>query len=620
MSTMSSPEPFNPKSPARDPEPSSRGGSPPPGDPFAWNRDDMLALHDAILNSGRVKAARAASMPMIIRSGSITGGLQQALRGVTANHTAKEIGKAFSNCKLHSESRLRGLSIDGGSASCTDRLDQLSSRDMSPLHGAATEASLCNSPLPRLPALPPGSPHADGGDDGATETGDHDEISLLHLELQDREQQILQAVELGQGLLEQAEETRAELAAKEAEWEIETRNREQQFAAKLAELSKYRTTVMYLLNVEEELLAKSVENVTLQQEVAKLEKEGTNIDNMRWFEGVFRKDARALDEREKQQEVQEKDVAGKLAELNNWKARAARTNRVQTELGEALTQKSNLEAEVIRLKRLVHARDSSIYNLQTQLSDHQRLWKQQSTESALNRAKTSISLLRSALAEEKKKAHHCLVDNDDLRAHLAAERRQAKSLAAEVRRLLSADNPPPGKHDSETSRAVSALLAGLEGMKDECIGEFSALLAAITDVSHNTRKQGDVLRRLRHENMNLKAMLQNHLDEDRTALESPHRGRVLGTCQAINKELLYLKDYTRAVQGQVTLRQVTVKEVQEITSGLAAVYRTFHSLLHCLLSPSEKKQVGLSPMPASPTAADLDKNGGRRTRRPGKPA
>ena len=549
---------------------------------------------------------RSESVPALIRRGSITFGKQQDLKGVTAFDSEKDIAAALQMTQQHARHRLQGLSFE---RRASESMKQTESRPVSEEHApplppamselspATSSIAECSTTVPQYDALPPAVNEASPGaytnafsfGSAADDTSDGDigevhELDLLRSELEDRENQILQAVDLGAGLLQQLGEEREAAAAREAELQAGLDKLVEDTQGQTTKITEYKTTIMYLLNCEEELVSRSIENIMLQKEVETMGNKVVDSSTTAWMQDNLKKDAELLGEREKEQREQQKELTSKLKEVNGWKGRAARCDKLGNDLVKSKEDTINLEREVRRLTRLLHEREASLYGLKQELANQSNTWSKETAESSLNRLK-----------------------RENLRLKQEVENYQASSFTAEqdakqLRALLSQHSDMPDNGMAEQKSYVAALQRdalskmhhSIEHMKEEFFAEMSVWMIAVTDVARDNRRQGDVLKRLRNENTQLKDRVRTH---EQTELENSRgtaRSRLVNSCQLINKELHHIRDYSKGVKGQAAIRNITEKEFLELSSGLSSVCKLFLGFLQQLLSPSEKQLIGIS--------------------------
>eukprot|EP01060_Flectonema_neradi_P014272 TRINITY_DN20976_c0_g1_i1.p1 TRINITY_DN20976_c0_g1~~TRINITY_DN20976_c0_g1_i1.p1 ORF type:complete len:632 (+),score=150.29 TRINITY_DN20976_c0_g1_i1:102-1997(+) len=551
--------------------------------PFDWTVDPERArvLNEKLQrgDSPTRMTARSASMPLIMRCGSISRGMKQALRNVTAFHSSEEIGGALAECGASTRDRLKTLN-DGLSEErelSNQRSASIRSiQRVSSISPDMRHQSPVMSPQPQSYPSPESNPSQPPTDNPTIEQL-QEEISMLHMELQDREQQILQAVELGTGLLRELESERADGSDREKSLQMQLDDMTKEMRESNIQLTKYKTACMYYLNVEEELVGMTVENLHLRDENAELGRQAQECSNVAWLEGKLMINGHELQSREKIQEELERDVEVKLKELNGWKTRAARSDRLAHDLETAQEALQESEKESRRLKKLLKDRERVIYGLKEQLTNRDVLWKLESTESTVVRLKRDILRLRQSLDQQK-----------EITRESQEETRRAQHRANEKRSVVVQPDMSHFKLSSDT------FIKEIVQAKEDCFDEMCLWLQAVRDVARDNRCQGDVLRRLRNENSSYRERIRYYEEAEMEAAKSATRSRLVNSCQEIHKSLLHLKDYARAVKGQSAVRQITEKELSQLASGLGSICRLFLSFMQSALTLSEKKIVGIA--------------------------
>eukprot|EP01061_Rhynchopus_euleeides_P011670 TRINITY_DN21239_c0_g1_i1.p1 TRINITY_DN21239_c0_g1~~TRINITY_DN21239_c0_g1_i1.p1 ORF type:complete len:643 (+),score=243.39 TRINITY_DN21239_c0_g1_i1:423-2351(+) len=545
------------------------------------------------------RSRRSESVPSLIRRGSFAFGQQQALKGVTAFHSRTEISAALQQTEKCVKKRLAGLNEERRSS-----LAHISrTPDLPPAHPEGRGDDNCIAVTRRGSGetepqkSPPDSMMCHDQVGGAQNmqslnlsfgtiemaSEDVDDIELMRTELEDRETQILQAVELGAGLLQQLEAERQQSSEREAEMQLAIDTLRSDVQKSLSTNTQYKTTIMYLLNVEEELVQRSIENIMLQNEVKDLGKQANDSSNTAWMQENLRKDAEMLGEREKVQKEQEKELSSKLKEVNGWKARASRCDRVNMELEKSREENLGLEREVRRITRLLHEREATVYGLKMELQKQTNTWNKETTEACLNRLKRETMRLRQEVDAHRTAAWTATQDARHLRGLLTAPE-ASHDMLDEHRSYVAALQRD----------ALEKLYREIETMKEEMFSEMALWMAAVTDVAKDNRRQGDVLRRLRNDNSLLKDRVRSHEQMEIETSKGTARSRLVNSCQLIHKELQHIRDYSKSVKGQAAVRNITEKEFLELSTGLSSVCKLFLAFLQQLLSPSEKQCVGIS--------------------------
>ena len=552
--------------------------------PFDWTVDGgerIKALADNMRGDSPTRmAARSASMPLIMRCGSISRGMKQALRNVTAFHSSEEIGGALAECGASTRDRLKTL--NDGLSEERDLSNQRSASIRSiQRHASITpplqQVTPSMSPQPKSYPSPASIPSNAPLDIPVDNDQLQEEIQMLHIELQDREQQILQAVELGTGLLKELETERNEGSDREKALQEQLDDMTKEMRESNMHLTKYKTACMYYLNVEEELVGMTVENLNLKDENAELGRQAQDSSNVAWLEGNLLLNGNKLQSREKIQEELERDVEIKLKELNGWRTRAARSDRLSHDLETTQETLSESEKESRRLKKLLNDRERVIYGLKEQLTNRDVIWKLESTESTVVRLKRDILRLRQSLDQQK-----------EVTREAQDETRRVQNQINEKRSILA--QPDNNYLKMSTDRLVKEIVQA----KEDCFDEMTLWLQAVRDVARDNRCQGDVLRRLRNENSSFRERIKYYEEAEMEAAKSATRSRLVNSCQEIHRSLLHLKDYSRAVKGQSAVRQITEKELSQLASGLGGICRLFLSFMQSALTLSEKKIVGIA--------------------------
>eukprot|EP00754_Rhynchopus_humris_P049004 Rhum_TRINITY_DN8120_c0_g1::Rhum_TRINITY_DN8120_c0_g1_i1::g.26408::m.26408 len=584
---------------------------------------------------------RVGSMPAIIQSGSITMGQQQHLKGVTPYHSREEIASALEQTRSLAQCRLSGLASESEATGHRPSEAALSP-DLFPRryslpassHAAASRPSP-DAPLPprplrtpertpesRLaptPDMPPkdlgqdlGLAHttsattipqstpdlsptdlmlpptnsASGSPEAATQQGyaeAAEDVAILQLELQDREEQIMQAVELGAGLLSQMERERGEAGEREAALQkrIDQLNAE---GAKMQSLvTKQKTTLMYLLDVEEELVNSRIENIVIQKELETAARRGREHETTAWLQQSLVQDQEHLHGLIKEQADAEKEVKLKLKELNMWKARSARCGRLAAEIDEGKEREANLEREGRRLTKLARDKDATIYGLKSEIKKFCNDWRLQSTEQAVSRLKLEIlrnqqeaETLRAAVAAARQEAaHYRTVAHTSGFSHEALEEQRALIQALQ-------------------NEGMEQLGATVAAAKEDLYAEMSLWMQAVADCAADNRRQGEALRRMRADNAALKGKVRDNELKEQELSRDQARARLVNSSQCLSRELAHLRDYARAMKGQASVRHITEKECVELSSGLGNLYKLYVSFLSALLTPAEKQQIGVS--------------------------
>ena len=581
---------------------------------------------------------RVGSMPAIIQSGSITMGQQQHLKGVTPYHSRDEIATALEQTRSLAQCRLSGLASESEATGHRPSEAALSP-DLFPRRYSLPASSHAarqspDAPLPPRPLrtpertpesrlaptpdmppkdlgqelglahttsattipqstpdlgpmdlmLPPtgsasGSPEAAA--QGYAEAAE--DVAILQLELQDREEQIMQAVELGAGLLSQIERERGEAGEREAALQkrIDQLNGE---GAKMQSLvTKQKTTLMYLLDVEEELVNSRIENIVIQKELETAARRGREHDTTAWLQQSLVQDQEHLHGMIKEQADAEKEVKLKLKELNMWKARSARCGRLVAEIDEGKEREANLEREGRRLTRMTRDKDATIYGLKSEIKKFCNDWRLQSTEQAVSRLKLEIlrnqqeaETLRAAVAAARQEAaHYRTVAHTSGFSHEALEEQRALIQALQ-------------------NEGMERLGGTVRAAKEDLFAEMSLWMQAVADCAADNRRQGEALRRMRADNAALKGKVREHELKEQELSRDQARARLVNSSQCLSRELAHLRDYARAMKGQASVRHITEKECVELSSGLSNLYKLYVSFLSALLTPAEKQQIGVS--------------------------
>eukprot|EP01063_Lacrimia_lanifica_P010394 TRINITY_DN17100_c0_g1_i1.p1 TRINITY_DN17100_c0_g1~~TRINITY_DN17100_c0_g1_i1.p1 ORF type:complete len:675 (+),score=261.69 TRINITY_DN17100_c0_g1_i1:74-2098(+) len=563
VARVTSAELDSPRSPARDGE--AAFGSFPEWTPGAKTGRSLRACvggaGDVSRRSSITPAGRRA-----LRSGSLASVGDKSLCGVTAYHSAEEIKAALEGARGGARRRLEVVNESFGSSAmpCADNLTS----SFSSGQGAGQRSS----PTPEDAPL-------------------DEDVEILLDELQDRETQLLQAVELGAGLVKKLETEQLAAAEREAELQDAIDKLTGDLRKQTSEVRNLKTSVMFFANVEEELVGKTVENMILENEHKKLQARAAEGDTYRWLHGRYKEEGDQLDERERTQQEQEDEVKMKMRELNMWQARAARTDRVQAELDEANERGTELEREIRRLKKLVSERDSVVYGLKCQLRDRERAWEKENAEASVARLKREIARSRQVMNQHKETAAALREENRSLEMRLERMTAMASDVTLRQQQLVFSQ-----QHAEQITAEITAL-------KEECFDEMDMWMKAVTDVAKDNRCQGEVLRRLRNENTLLRDTIRMHENADLDRASGSVRSNIVSRCHVINKELSHVKDYARSVKSQAAVRQVTEKEMQVMSNDLSTLCKAFLALLQLLLSPAEKQRVGITLSSASTDTA-----------------